>query len=636
MRTTNNRQPKKETLLIPVRKQRSLPGIFTWPEKLILNSSRDVDLLPLRQLSKDIKRHLKGKARIVLNATGKGDVVVRRDSSIKKKEGYRLLVDKGSIVIFASTDVGVYYGIQTLRDIITVYGKKIPCCQIDDYPDFARRGVYHDTARGRVPTLETVKTLIEHLAHWKINELQFYIKNTFTWAAHPSISKGFSPYTPEDILEIQAHCRLHHIDFVPSLATLSHNELILQLPKYKHLAELPGYNGWEGGTMLCPTDPKSFTLVKELHNEFLPLFESDEVNLCCDEPWELGQGRSKRTADRIGRGQVYMNFLLKLHRNCEKHGKRMNIWGDIVLKYPELIKDMPKDIVMLNWDYEVNGAHIPRTKEFVDANLPVIACPGTNAWQRHGTDLPKAIGNVSNFARTAKKYNIDGILNTDWGDFGNRNPLGVSLHGYAHGAAHSWNTKAVNDDTFTETFSAHFFNNGKHMANAIKTLGKCAALPSDWSCNLYHTLIEPIKLPTDRFINKFTRVSIVSHYPAEYPNFIDSSKTTGLNSVIRLLTKKDLWPTLDTKLPEFEKLALADYKLAAEMDIASAKHALLGKAYRSGKPMPATDYTNWADDINKVSKTFKSLWETRFRPSCLADNLKLMKLTEKEARGLGK
>ncbi len=623
---------KTISFLIPVRKQRSLPGIFTWAETTILNSCRDTDKLPLSQLANDLKRHLKTKAKIIFNATGAGDVIIARDPSIKEKEGYRLIVNKENIIISASTDAGIYYGIQTLRDLIIMHGKKIPCCRIDDSPDFSRRAVYHDTARGRVPKIETVKAFIERLARWKINELQFYIKNTFTWAAHPSISKGFSPYTPDDILEIQAYCHLHHIKFVPSIATLSHNELILQLPEYRHLAELPGYNGWEGGTMLCPTNPKSFTLIKELHNEFLPLFESDEVNLCCDEPWELGQGRSKRTADRIGRGQVYLNFLLKLHRNCEKHGKRMNIWGDIVLKYPELIKDLPKDVVMLNWDYEVNGPHIPRTKEFVDAGLPVLACPGTQAWQRHGTDLPKAIGNVSNFARIAKKYNIEGILNTDWGDFGNRNPLGVSLHGYAHGAAHSWNTKAVNDKTFTEIFAIHFFNESKRMANAIKTLGACASLPNDWSCSLYHTLIEPIHLPTNRFIKQFKHVPIVSHYPTAYPNHIDTADSAGLRTVIRMLTKNNLWPEPTKEMPEFEKLALADYKLAADMDIISAKHALLGQAYRKGKPLPASDYKDWADSMNKLSINFKKLWTTRYRPSRLADNLRLMRMAEKEAR----
>jgi len=623
-------------LLIPVRKQRSLPGTFSWSKTPILSTARDVDTLALQQLVDDLKRHKRIRAKIAYSATGVGDLTIQRDPSIKGKEAYRLVVKEDGITIKASSDTGVYYAIQTLRDMLHISGNTIECCQIDDFPDFKRRGIYYDVARGKVPHIETLKSLIERLAHWKLNEFQIYIKNTFTWASHPNIGKGFSPYTPADILEIQAHCRLHNIRFVPSIATLSHSELTLQLPEYRHLAELPGFHGWEGGTMLCPTDPKSLKLTKELHNEFLPLFESTDVNLCCDEPWELGRGRSKRAADRTSRGEVYLNFLLKIHKNCEKLGKRMNIWGDIVLKYPELIKKLPKNVVMLNWDYSATGGNIPRTKEFVDAGLPVIACPGTSGWQRHGTDLPNAIGNVSNFARTAKKYGIDGILNTDWGDFGHRNPLGVSLHGYAHSAAHSWNTKAVDDEIFTEIFAKHVFNDVERMPDAIKILGECASLPLSDSRGLYHTLVEPLRLPTNRFLKSFKLTPLVSHYPNDFPNFIDQSNPDALRTVTELLSQKDLWPKADATLPQFEKRAFADYKLAATMDLISSQHAILGQAYRSGAPLPSVKYSDWADAMTSLMQSFAENWNLRNRPSRLAENLKLMRLAEKECRQIAK
>lgn len=626
----------KLPLLIPIKKQRSLPGTYKWENISTISTARYIDKAPLQQLINDLKLKCDIRAKIALNATGSGDISIQRDPTIKGNEAYRLTIKKDGITISASTDTGVYYAIQTMRDLLTISGVTVPCCQIDDSPDFSRRGVYYDVARGKVPRIETLKALIERLAHWKLNEFQIYIKNTFTWASHPTIGKGFSPYTPADILEIQSHCRLHHINFVPSIATLSHNELTLQLPEYRHLAELPGYNGWEGGTMLCPTDPKSLKLTKELHNEFIPLFESTDVNLCCDEPWELGRGRSKRKADRVGRGQVYLDFLLKIHKNCEKLGKRMNIWGDIVLKYPELIKKMPKDVVMLNWDYNAKGGNIPRTKEFVDAGLAVLACPGTSAWQRHGTDLPNSMGNVINFARTAKKLNIGGILNTDWGDFGHRNPLGVSLHGYAHGAAHSWNTKAVDDETFTEIFAKHVFNDIERMPDAIRILGECSSLPLADSRCLYHALVEPLRLPTNRFMKRFKQTPLVSHYPANFPNFIDKADPTALRSITTLLSQNDLWPKADNKLHEFEKNALADYKLAATMDLVAAQHAILGQAYRTGCPLPAVEYNDWADAMENLMIGFKGLWKLSNRPSRLSENLKLMRLAKTEARQIAK
>jgi len=624
-------------LLIPVRKYRALPGVFRWPDVVRLNSSRDVDAVALDQLKTDLKRFVGGRAVCGFDGVGQGSVVVRRDPAVKAAEGYRLEVQKGGVTISASTDAGAYYGVQTLRELIRAQGKKLACCRIDDAPDFARRGVYYDVARGKVPTVETLKALIERLAHWKINEFQIYIKNTFTWAAHPAIGKGFSPYSPEDILAVQAHCRLHHVRFVPSMATLSHNELTLQLPEYIHLAEKPGHAGWEGGTMLCPTDPKAFRLTEDLYREFVPLFEAEDMNCCCDEPWELGQGRSKRTAERIGRGRVYLNYLLRLHRLCDKLGKRMNIWGDIVLKYPELIPEFPKDVVMLNWDYAAKGSLMPRTCEFTEAGLPTMVCPGTSGWQRHGTDLPNAMGNVTNFVRAGKRFKVEGVLNTDWGDFGHRNPLGVSFHGYAHGAARAWYNAGVDDATFTQIFAAQMFaDRSGRLADAIRTLGEVASLVNPDSRCLYHALVEPLRGPSSRFVKRFRRVSLVGHYPAQFPSMIEGGKTDALEAVVEMLSVANLWPDPDPSLPEFEAQALGDYRLAAAMDTLAAERSLLGQAYRTGFQVPSVEFKAWADAMALLTQGFEAMWRTRFKPSRLADNLRLMRAAEAECRQLAK
>jgi hypothetical protein len=624
------------SLLIPVRKRRPLPGSFSWPDTVRLNSCRDADSLPLEQLSADLKRWRGVKSTCRFNGVGEGHVVIRRDPAVRAAEGYRLTIRESGVEIIASTDAGAYYGLQTLRELVRAEDRTLACCRIDDAPDFARRGVYYDVARGRVPTVETLKALIERLAHWKLNELQIYIKNTFTWTAHPAIGKGFSAYTPEDILAIQAHCRLHHMRFVPSLATLSHNELTLQLPEYAHLAEMPGYGGWEGGTMLCPTDPKAFALTRDLYNEFVPLFEADDINCCCDEPWELGNGRSKPTADRIGRGRVYLNYLLKLHKLCGKHGKRMNIWGDIVLKYPELIPEFPKDVVMLNWDYAAKGRLMPRSREFAEVGLPSMVCPGTSSWQRHGTDLPNAMGNVTNFVKVGKRLKVEGVLNTDWGDFGNRNPLGVSLHGYAHGAARAWYGAGVDDATFTTTFAQQVFGDRGGLSDAIRTLGETARLVNPDSRCLYHALVEPIRGPANRFVKRFRRVSLVGHYPDQFPSMIERGNSEALQSVIDRLSVADLWPAADSSLPDFELQALADYRLAAAMDTLAAERSLLGQAYRMGCEIPPAELTAWADAMADLRDGFEGLWRLRFRPGKLADNLKLMRAAEAECRQLAR
>ena len=132
-------------------------------------------------------------------------------------------------------------------------------------------------------------------------------------------------------------------------------------------------------------------------------------------------------------------------RTSMRHGKRMNMWGDIVLKHPEIIPEIPADMVLLNWDYSPNGRMMLQTDRFSDAGLPLVCCPGTNGWQSHGTRLGQGMADIAQFARIAIEHGAEGLLNTDWGDAGHRNTLGVSLLGIAYGAAYSWSQKQSAD-----------------------------------------------------------------------------------------------------------------------------------------------------------------------------------------------
>ena len=535
---------------------------------------------------------------------------IYRDKTIKNSEGHQIKIHTKGIKIFAATDAGAYYAIQTLKDLAAIYGNRLPACLIEDEPDFKRRGVYLDCSRGKVPKLETLKGLVDRLAHWKINELQLYVENVFTFRKHPDIGKGYSPFTPNEILELQDYCRMHHVRLAGSLASFGHLEKILALPKYCHLGEMRGFGGFGGGTTLCPTEPGSIKLISELYSEFVPLFVAEDFNVCCDETLELGKGRSKKRADRIGTGRIYLEFLLKIYRLCQKHGKRMNAWADIVLKYPELLSKLPHDIVLLNWEYEQNGANIERTKEIAQAGIDFMVCPGTSSWLTHGSRLPNSMGNVKNFAQQGRKFHAEGLLNTDWGDNGHRNFLGVSLHSFAHGAACAWNGKAVDNPKFTENFCFHFF--GEHtgrLADAIRLLGStyitCGTNVPNKSW-LYFALVEPI-------LNKNNQ--------AQSP--IDLMNAEGLRKIVEHFSDESIWPKLLQSTENFEKTALEELKLAAKMDCLSARRALTAKSLRAGKNVKRKELQLLNRQMQNVAKDFERLWLLRNKVSRLKDNLRL-------------
>ncbi|HEY79608.1 MAG TPA: glycoside hydrolase, partial [Caldilineae bacterium] len=89
-------------------------------------------------------------------------------------QGYELSIDGGGVHIVASAPAGVFYGVQTLRQILLQSGAELPGLRITDWPDFPNRGVLLDISRDRVPTMETLYALIDLLASLKINQFQLY------------------------------------------------------------------------------------------------------------------------------------------------------------------------------------------------------------------------------------------------------------------------------------------------------------------------------------------------------------------------------------------------------------------------------------------------------------------------------
>ncbi|MFA5554671.1 MAG: family 20 glycosylhydrolase [Phycisphaerae bacterium] len=531
-----------------------------------------------------------------------------RDKNIRNSDAYRLTINRNGIEIFSKTEAGTYYALQTLQELKTICGKNLPLCRIEDEPDFQRRGVYLDCSRGKVPKLGTLKDLVIRLAHWKINELQLYIEHVFTFRQYPEIAKGFSPFTPEEILSLQEHCKKHHIRLVGSLASFGHMEKILSHPGYSYLGEKPGFRGFRGGTTLCPINPNSIKLVEKLYSEFVPIFEAEDFNACCDETWELGKGKSRSKALVRGYGQLYLDFVLKIHRLCQKHGKRMNIWADIILKYPELLAKLPRDIVLLNWEYEQNGKNIERTKEIADSGLAFMVCPGTSGWLTHGTRLSNSIANVSGFAAQGRQYNTQGLLNTDWGDQGHRNFLGVSLHSFAHGAACAWNGKAINNDKFTENFCHHFFGQkDNQMAEFIRFLGNtyitCGKTVPNKSL-LAQGFFEPIFNQADN-------------------SPIDMMPVSGLQEIIKRLVNDKSLPDKIGRTGDFERLVLEEYKLAAKMDCLSAKRAIIAKNLRAGKTVKSSDMKSLSKQMRETAKEFEKLWLERNKIARLYDNILL-------------
>ncbi len=364
-------------------------------------------------------------------------------------EGYTLDVTADEIRICADGPAGAFYALQTLRQIFA-NGTPIPCLHIEDAPDFAYRGFYHDVTRGKVPTVATLKRLIDQMAYYKLNSLQLYVEHTFEFKETEDVKNSFGYLTGAELEELDAYCKENFIDFIPSLATFGHMYEILQQPQYQHLRVLEDFtpsSNFLGERMrhhtIDPTKQGSIELVQSLIDQFTPHFTSEYFNLCGDETFDL-KHHPKAEGDH---GQMYVEFVDRIIRYLKGKNKKVMMWADILLKHPETIEQLPEDTVFLNWDYSPNATQ-DATEKIAALGRPQIVCPGTWSWDSLSelTDVEEK--NISKMIDYGKKHGAIGVLNTNWGDYGNPCSIELAEYGMVFGAAKSWSADTEANDAF--------------------------------------------------------------------------------------------------------------------------------------------------------------------------------------------
>jgi hypothetical protein len=425
----------------------------------------------------------------------------RTDSAPALPDGYAITIDRNGVRIEFRETGGLRAAVATLRQLLRQYGRRLPCLKIRDWPDFPRRGVMLDISRGRVPRLETLLDLAEHLADFKINELQLYTEHTFAYRKYKSVWQGWGSLTAKEIRRLDARCRELGIDLVPNQNSFGHLREFLAHPKLKILGEVfRSYEDASGEfvrrpTTLAPNHPGTLPFLRGLYDELLPNFSSGFFNVGCDETWDLGQGQSKKLCDTESKGRVYLKFLKKIHREVSARGKRMMFWGDIVLKYPKLIQELASlgtpstgsarmaanskhagsvpgvpNLIALNWGYEANHPFEKEAAQFARARIPFYVCPGTSTWQTLIGRHDNALANLRAAAKAGKKFGAIGYLITDWGDGGHPQPLVVSWPMFLAGASLAWNAKDFDESKIAPVLSRDVYQDptGRIAATAFK------------------------------------------------------------------------------------------------------------------------------------------------------------------------
>ncbi len=362
-------------------------------------------------------------------------------------EAYDIKIERDNIVINANGSRGAFYAIQTLKQIFT--HDEIACCYIEDAPDIKHRGFYHDVTRGKVPTVETLKKLIDNMAYYKLNSLQLYVEHTFEFKEFADSKEKTGYLTAKELRELDNYCKKNFIDFIPSLATFGHLYELLQKEKFSHLREMDEFENkifWENRMVhhtIDPTKDESFELIKSLIDQYIVNFSSDRFNICCDETFDLKSGKHKDEDT----GKLYIEFVNKIIEYVKSKGKTVMMWADILLNHSKQIDKLPENVELLNWWYWANPDE-NTFKVIKDSKRPQFVCPGTGSWSRFCENYEMNIINIIKMIDYGYQYGAEGVINTNWGDWGNPCSIELAMFGLVLGAAKSWNVSTVVDDKY--------------------------------------------------------------------------------------------------------------------------------------------------------------------------------------------
>ncbi|MBE6763892.1 MAG: hypothetical protein E7553_06050 [Ruminococcaceae bacterium] len=387
-------------------------------------------------------------------------------------EEYCLVIGEREIALTASGYKGVYYALQTLRQLRK--NGVVPCMTITDKPDYAYRGFYQDVSRGRIPTVETVKRLVDRLASLKYNSLQLYIEHTHRFAEYVGINDDLGYYTDDEILELDRYCREHCIELVPSLSSFGHLYYLLESEQYRHLCEMPDHkptvHNWHDRLIhhtIDPHNPESLSLITSLIGQYLPLFTSDRFNICCDETFDLCKGKNAG-GDAAA---TYVGFVSQLVVFLKRRGKTVMMWGDIVMQHPEVLTQLPDGIEYLNWCYDMKGNGL-RPELLAEHGKPQIICPSVHSHKRFVEKIVYNRPNIASVLEAGLAYGAVGMLNTNWGDYGHLCFDEGMLYGLAYGGAKAWNVHGT-DESFDDAVCALVYESSTEVLAILRTLGAC-------------------------------------------------------------------------------------------------------------------------------------------------------------------
>lgn len=375
-------------------------------------------------------------------------------------EGYFLQIGTDSVTIMAATRRGLFYGVTTLVQLLRAHGYQLPGVLICDYPSFAWRGISDDLARGQVSTIANFKKIIRYLAEQKYNIYMPYFEDLLRMEQFPTIGVGRGALTKDEVRQLQDYARQCQVEIIPIFQTLGHFENILNQPEFM------GYADYPGAASLNVLSESARQFLFTMLDEVIPWFDSPFFHIGADESWDVGMGATREAAAQWGIAKLHADHYRRVYQKVREHGKKVMMYGDIILRHPEILGQIPKDIMIVDWHYLPNDVY-PSVKQFADSGFQVLVSPAVHNWHNPFPHVANTWLNIGNIARVGYTEGAQGLIVSGWGDFGSPNLRELNYLGYAFGAEAAWNPEASRYETVNQRFGQQYFGIDDAQFNSV-------------------------------------------------------------------------------------------------------------------------------------------------------------------------
>ena len=367
------------------------------------------------------------------------------------REAYDLSVTDQGVKIHARSSAGIFYGVQTLRQLVEGEGPQavLPVVEIHDWPSMAYRGTMVDISHGPLPTEKEVERQLDFLARWKANQYYLYSEDSIELTGYPLLNPD-GRLTKEEVRRIVAYGRERHIDVIPNFDLYGHQHDLFRIEQYSDLSDEAHGTEFDAG------NPKVMSLLTDWVNQFADLFPSPFVSIGFDETFQI-EAATHATGAAAEPASLFVKQLNTVAGLFEKHGKHVMAYDDIIVKYPQVIPQLPPGLIAVAWYYTSEDPTYKRwLGPLIAHHVPHVVQPGVTSYDDIAPDFDTSFENIDTFLAAGRQSGALGLVNSVWSDDAQL-LFRMSLPGMAYGAAAPWQAVPMDRASFFSDYARQMY-----------------------------------------------------------------------------------------------------------------------------------------------------------------------------------